>query len=94
MKMGFASVIIGLIGLIVITYFYLQAEEIQVDTGEALHMASVYTMSLPLRVALFTVEALGVLLGYLAYRGRHMKPGLLGIGLCTLCLILLYGYSF
>lgn len=92
--MGFASVLIGLVGLIVITYFYLQAEESQVDTGEMLHMTSVYTMSLPLRVVLFTVEALGVLLGYLAYRSRHIKLGLLGIGLCTLCLILLYGYSF
>ena len=92
--MGFASVLIGLVGLIVITYYYLQAEESLEVLGEVQQETLVYTMSLPLRVMLFTLEALGVLLGYLAYRGRHIKLGLLGIGLCTLCLILLYGYTF
>ena len=92
--MGFASVLIGLVGLMVITYYYLQAEESLEVLGEVQQETLVYTMSLPLRVMLFTLEAIGVLLGYIAYRGRHVKLGLLGIGLCTLCLILLYGYTF
>ena len=86
--------IIGMAGLIVITFFYLQAEESQEELGQIQHLPFVYTMSLPLRVILFTLEALGVVLGYLAYRGRFVKLGLLGIGLCTFCLILLYGYTF
>lgn len=85
---------IGLAGLIVITYFYLQAGESPVVLGEMQQESFVYTMGLPLRVFLFTLETLGVLLGYLAYRNRSLKLGLLGIGLCALCLILLYGYSF
>lgn len=94
MKMGIASVLIGVVGLIVITYFYLQAEETLEVLGEVQHETSVYTMSPSLRVILFTLEALGVLLGYLAYRGQNVKLGLLGIGLCALCLIMVYGYTY
>lgn len=94
MKMGFASVMIGMAGLIVITYFYLLAEETLEVLSEVQQETFSYPMSLPLRIFLFTLETLGVLLGYLAYRNRSLKLGLSGIGLCALCLILLYGYSF
>jgi hypothetical protein len=94
MKMGIASMLIGVVGLIVITYFYYQTEEYQEDLGELQHTVTLYTMDFYMRVALFTLEALGIVLGYLAFRGRHAKLGLLGLGLCALCLILLYGYTF
>lgn len=93
MKMGFASVLIGLTGLVVITYFYSQLEESFVDLGDVQHAVSSYPMSQPMLISLFTLEALGILLGYFAYRRRHVKLGLSGIGLCALCLILLYGYG-
>ena len=94
MKMGIASVLIGVVGLIVITYFYYQTEEYHEDLGELQHIVTLYTMSFPMRIALFTLEALGIVLGYLAFRSRYAKLGLLGIGLCALGLILLYGYTF
>ncbi|MBD1397481.1 hypothetical protein H9Q13_09910 [Pontibacter sp. JH31] len=94
MKKGILSVLIGAIGLALITYFYYQTEVHYEEIGGVQHIATLYTMSLPLRIFLFTTEALGVILGYLAYRGKYAKTGLLGMGLCALCLILLYGYTF
>jgi hypothetical protein len=94
MKMGIASVLIGVVGLIVITYFYIQTEEHYEDLGELQHIVTPYTMSFPMRTALFTLEALGIVFGYSAFRRRHAKLGLLGMGLCALGLILLYGYTF
>lgn len=85
---------IGLAGLVVITYFYSQLEESYVNLSDVQHTVSSYPMSQPMLISLFTLEALGILLGYLAFRHRHIKLGLLGIGLCALCLILLYGYGF
>lgn len=94
MKKGIASVLIGVVGLILITYFYYQTEESYEEIGDLQHIVTLYTMPYPMRIFLFTLEALGVILGYFAFRSRHVKLGLLGIGLCALCLILLYGYTF
>ncbi|MBF8963201.1 hypothetical protein I0P70_08095 [Pontibacter sp. FD36] len=94
MKTGFASVLIGVIGLALITYFYYQAEESQVDLGDVQHTVVSYPLSFPMAMSLFAVEAMGVILGYFAFRSRYVKLGLSGIGLCALCLILLYGYAF
>lgn len=94
MRQGIASVLIGVVGLVVITYFYYQTEESYEEIGRVQHILTLYTMPYPMRVFLFTLEALGVILGYFAFRSRHVKLGLLGIVLCTLCLILLYGYTF
>lgn len=94
MKQGIASVLLGVAGLVVITYFYYQTEESYEDLNGVQHIVTLYTMPFALRILLFTAEALGVILGYFAFRGRYVKLGLLGMGLCTLCLILLYGYTF
>ncbi|EJF09040.1 hypothetical protein [Pontibacter sp. BAB1700] len=91
MKTGIVSVLIGVIGLIVITYY--QAEESLV-LGDVQHTVASYPMSLSVVMSLFAVEALGIVLGYFAFRRRYVKLGLSGIGLCALCLILLYGYAF
>lgn len=85
--------LIGVTGLIVITYFYTQTERSYAEQGDQ-HMISLYAMSLPMRMFLFTIEALGIILGYFAYKSSRVKLGLLGIGLCTLCLVMLYGYTF
>ncbi|PVY40529.1 hypothetical protein [Pontibacter virosus] len=94
MKTGVASILIGVIGLIAITYFYYQAEESQLEVGDAQYTVTGYTLSLPAVMSLFAVGALGIVLGFFAYRRGYVKLGLLGIGLCALCLILLYGYAF
>lgn len=86
--------LIGVTGLIVITYFYTQTERSYAEQGDIQHTISLYAMSLPMRMFLFTIEALGIILGYFAYKGSRAKLGLLGIGLCTLCLVMLYGYTF
>lgn len=85
---------LGVAGLTIITYFYYHTESAHLALGELQHTVSPYTMPLPMRLLLFALEASGVILGYFAYRDRYVKLGLLGIGLCTLCLILLYGYTF
>jgi putative Mn2+ efflux pump MntP len=92
--MGIASVLIGVVGLIVITYFFYQAEESHEEVGEMQHIVTHYTMPLAIRVSLFSLEAMGIILGYFAFRNGHVKLGLLGLGLCALCLIMLYGYTF
>lgn len=77
-----------------ITYFYYHREEHYEELNGIQHIVSLYTMPLSLLISLFAAEALGTILGYFAFRGRYVKLGLLGMGLCTLCLVLLYGYSF
>jgi hypothetical protein len=92
MRRGIASAVIGVVGLLVITYSFYQTEKSYVDPGETQHLVALYAMSWPARLFLFIVEAAGVLLGYFAYRSGRTKLGLLGMGLCALCLIVLYGY--
>ncbi len=84
--------VIGVVGLLIITYAYYQTEKSYVALGEAQHLVSHYAMGSLTRMLLFIAAAIGIVLGYLAYRNGKVKLGLLGIGLCTLCLVLLYGY--
>lgn len=89
MKAGIVSLVIGILGLLVITYFYTQSlqEYQEIDEGTS------YVMSSSVRIALLIVESAGAILGFLSYKKWRVRTGLLGLGLCTLNLILVF-YPF
>lgn len=90
MKTGIASLLIGIIGLAIATYFYYQTAHLaqlqDVATGSALNY--------PASLILFILEAAGAVAGFLSYKKWRVKVGLLGMGLCTLSLILILYYLF
>ncbi|MHC2991786.1 hypothetical protein OB13_09385 [Pontibacter sp. HJ8] len=90
MKTGIASFIVGMAGLIVITYFNFQANLSYQAAEESENMINLYSMSQSTRATLFVFETVGVVLGVLSFQRYKSKVGLLGMGISTLCLILLY----
>ncbi len=84
---------IGLIGLAIVTYFYLETMQEYNELEEMQQMTMLYTMSDNTRAILFILEAVGAVAGFWAYRKWKAKIGLLGMGLCALNLILLF-YPF
>lgn len=84
------SLLIGLVGLAILTYLYLQTAPEQEAPGELQSIGLSYTMSDNTRMMLFILETVGAVIGFLAYKYRKIKIGLLGMGLCMLNLILLY----
>ncbi|GAB3204411.1 hypothetical protein ABID22_003325 [Pontibacter aydingkolensis] len=87
MKAGIFSVLIGITGLIVITYFIYQANVAYQQPEE---LATLYTLSTTTIAIFFILEAAGVALGILSYKRGNKKIGLFGMSLCSLNLILLY----
>ena len=93
MKIGIISVVIGMIGLVLITYFTYQANILYEELGELQNSVTIYPMGSTTRAILFFAETVGAILGFLAYKRKKIKAGLLGMGLCALCLIFLF-YPF
>jgi hypothetical protein len=93
MKIGILSVMIGMIGLTLITYFNYQANALYEELGELQEAVTIYPMGSTTRGILFFSETVGAIFGFLAYKRKKIKAGLLGMGLCALCLIFLY-YPF
>lgn len=94
MKAGIASLLIGIIGLVTVTYFYYQTMQEYDGVMELQTIATRYMMSYTTRLALFILEVVGAVLGFLSYRKWKVKVGLLGMGVCTLSLILILYYPF
>ncbi|SFH28118.1 hypothetical protein [Pontibacter chinhatensis] len=84
------SLLIGLVGLAILTYLYLQTPPEQEAPGGLQSIGLSYAMSDNTRMILFILETVGAVSGFLAYKYRKIKTGLLGMGLCMLNLILLY----
>jgi hypothetical protein len=91
MKTGIASFIVGITGLIMITYFNMQANLNYQAAGESENLITLYTISPSTSTALFAFGIVGVVLGALSFQRYKSKIGLLGMGISILCLILLYG---
>lgn len=92
MKIGIASVVIGIIGLVLITYFK-DLANLRYQELDELGGVTFPVMSTTTTVTLFIGEVVGAVLGFMSYRRGKNKIGLLGMGICTLNLIFLY-YPF
>ncbi len=79
-----------MIGLAIVTYFYYQTAHF----GQLQDVATAPALNYTTRLILFILEAAGAVAGFLSYKKWRTKVGLLGMGLCTLSLILLLYYPF
>ncbi|WP_018476426.1 hypothetical protein [Pontibacter roseus] len=91
-KIGIVSALIGITGLILVTYYTYQFNLNQQELGELQDTVTPYFMGATSRMVLAIGETAGAVLGFVSYRRYRQKIGLFGMGICILTLIFLYPF--